>query len=78
LALYWAEALANQTVDTDLKAQFETLYQTISTNEKTIVDELISVQGSEVDVKGYYFLNDDLASDAMRPSKTFNMALSSL
>ena len=78
LALYWAEALANQTEDTELKATFENLYNSISENETTIVEELISVQGEAVDVKGYYLPNDDVASVAMRPSNTFNTALSTL
>lgn len=78
LALYWAEALANQDVDAELQTQFTELYNNFSNNEQTIVDELIAAQGSAVDVKGYYFPNDDVASVAMRPSKTLNTALSSL
>ena len=78
LALYWAEALANQNEDAELKAKFEDLYKSISGNETTIVDELISAQGAAVDVKGYYFPNDDVASVAMRPSATFNNALATL
>ncbi|MFN0257498.1 NADP-dependent isocitrate dehydrogenase [Pedobacter ureilyticus] len=78
LALYWAEALAAQTKDADLKAKFETLAKTLAENEAKISAELIEAQGKAQDVGGYYNPNDELASKAMRPSATLNNALASL
>ena len=78
LAFYWAEALAAQTKDADLKAKFETLAKTLAENEAKISAELIEAQGKAQDVGGYYNPNDDLASKAMRPSATLNNALASL
>lgn len=75
LAMYWAEALANQTEDPELAAKFTNLAQTLSENETKINEELISVQGNTVDIKGYFNPNDKLVSDAMRPSKTLNTIL---
>lgn len=72
LSLYWAEALSNQTEDSDLKAQFTEIYNKLSTDEESIVQELISVQGKSADVGGYYFFDDSKASQVMRPSETFN------
>lgn len=72
LSLYWAEALSNQTDDADLKAQFTEMYNKLSTDEESIVQELISVQGKNADVGGYYFFDDSKASQVMRPSETFN------
>ncbi len=72
LALYWAEALAEQKKDPELKARFVTLYEALKSNEESIVKELITVQGKPMDVGGYYFPDDKKASSAMRPSLTFN------
>ncbi|VAV86047.1 Isocitrate dehydrogenase [NADP]; Monomeric isocitrate dehydrogenase [NADP] [hydrothermal vent metagenome] len=72
LAMYWAEALANQNKDTELSGQFASIYNLLSENESKIVEELNSVQGSAVDLKGYYEPNEDITSKAMRPSNTFN------
>jgi len=72
LALYWAEALANQDQDADLKASFASLYQSLSENETAIVSELNEVQGSPVDMGGYYLPNVDLVAKEMRPSETLN------
>ncbi|MUU76816.1 NADP-dependent isocitrate dehydrogenase [Winogradskyella endarachnes] len=72
LALYWAEALANQDNDADLKAEFTEIYKALSYNEETIVKELIDCQGNSVNIEGYYLPNEDLVSNAMRPSKAFN------
>ncbi|WP_458626184.1 NADP-dependent isocitrate dehydrogenase [Winogradskyella sp. PC D3.3] len=77
LALYWAEALANQDKDAELKAQFKTLYDSLSSMEDTIVKELIDCQGEPVDVDGYYLPNEALISEAMRPSKALNSILNS-
>lgn len=76
LAMYWAEALANQTEDSDLSSKFSDLYNSLSDNEEKINTELIDVQGNPVDIQGYYNPNDELASTAMRPSETLNGILS--
>ncbi|XGA79037.1 NADP-dependent isocitrate dehydrogenase [Halomonas sp. CH40] len=75
LALYWAEALAAQDEDADMKALFARLAETLKANEETIVAELNGVQGQPVDLKGYYHPNGELANQVMRPSKTLNEAL---
>ncbi|NKI32587.1 NADP-dependent isocitrate dehydrogenase [Croceivirga thetidis] len=78
LANYWAEALANQSQDKDLKATFEKISQEIKKQEETILNELLSVQGEPVDVGGYYLPDFELVSNAMRPSSTFNSILEDL
>lgn len=75
LALYWAEALANQDKDADLKEEFTSIYNALSSKEEQIVAELIDCQGEPVDIEGYYFPNETLTSSAMRPSKTLNSIL---
>ncbi len=75
LALYWAEALANQDKDVALKEEFSTIYNALSSKEEQIVAELIDCQGSPVEIEGYYFPNETLTSSAMRPSKTLNSIL---
>ena len=77
LALYWAEALANQDKDAALKAEFSKIYQELSANEKTIVKELIDCQGEPVNIEGYYLPNEELISNAMRPSKALNAIIKS-
>ena len=78
LAFYWAEALAAQSKDAALAAQFAPLAKAFTENEVKIVQELNSVQGKAVDIGGYYKPDDALASKAMRPSDTFNQALAAL
>ncbi|WP_415768252.1 NADP-dependent isocitrate dehydrogenase [Pseudomonas sp. LB3P38] len=78
LALYWAQALAAQTEDAALQAQFGELAKTLAENEATIVAELNAVQGKPVDIGGYYHANAELISKAMRPSNTFNAAIAAL
>lgn len=78
LALYWAEALANQTKDAELKAKFEKIYKQLSENEKKINDELIGAQGKPQDIGGYYRPDDVKASKAMRPSATLNAIIDSI
>jgi isocitrate dehydrogenase len=78
LALYWAEALAAQTKDAELKAKFAPLAKALADNESKITDELIGAQGKPQEIGGYYNPNDELASKAMRPSATLNDALASL
>ena len=72
LAMYWAEALANQSDDAQLATRFKGIAEALSAAEATIVDELNAAQGEAVDVGGYYMPSDDLASAAMRPSATLN------
>ncbi|MDG1429509.1 MAG: NADP-dependent isocitrate dehydrogenase [Crocinitomicaceae bacterium] len=76
IAMYWAEALAAQSDDADLKANFSSLASDLATNEAKIVAELNDVQGAAVDLDGYYFPNAAKASTAMRPSETLNELIS--
>ena len=78
LAMYWAQALAAQTEDTELQAQFAPLAEKLTSNEAAIVKELNDAQGKPVDIKGYYFPDEKLSEQAMRPSPLFNDALASL
>lgn len=75
LALYWAEALANQNKDSDLKAEFSKLYEALSSKEDVITKELIDCQGQPVDMEGYYKPNEKLVTNAMRPSDVLNAIL---
>ena len=75
LAKYWSEALANQSENAELKEQLQALASTLSEKESQIVDELNSAQGKSVDIGGYFNPNSEKASQAMRPSATFNAAL---
>ena len=78
LALYWAQALADQSEDPELQAQFSVLAQQLANNENVIVNELNAAQGSAVDVGGYFRPDHALVSKAMRPSATFNELLNSM
>ncbi|WP_406390897.1 NADP-dependent isocitrate dehydrogenase [Streptomyces sp. NBC_00887] len=78
LALYWAQELAQQTADAKLAEAFSTLAKTLAEQERTIVDELIAVQGSPVDIGGYYQPDPAKAAAVMRPSATFNQAIATL
>ncbi|MGA9268430.1 MAG: NADP-dependent isocitrate dehydrogenase [Rhodomicrobium sp.] len=78
LALYWAQALAEQTKDKDLQARFKPLAQTLAKNESKILAELAAAQGKPQDIGGYYRPDFEKASAAMRPSPTLNAALASL
>jgi len=78
LALYWAEALAAQDKDTDLKTQFTTVAKQLAESEEKIINELNAAQGSKVDIGGYYLPDDALTNTAMRPSVTFNKVIASL
>jgi isocitrate dehydrogenase len=78
LALYWAQELASQTDDAELAQRFAPLAQQLADAEEQIVAELAEVQGSPVDVGGYYRPDPDRVAAAMRPSATFNEALASL
>lgn len=76
LALYWAQALAKQTIDTALQVRFAPLAAELAQNESTIVAELAAVQGQPVDLGGYYQPQATLLLQVMRPSATFNRILS--
>ena len=78
LALYWAQELANQDKDPALKERFTPFAKALADNEETIINELNAVQGKPVDLQGYYFADDDVVKQVMRPSNTFNEVLASL
>ncbi|TDP57403.1 NADP-dependent isocitrate dehydrogenase [Flavobacterium dankookense] len=78
LTLYWAQALANQNNDTELKAIFTPIANELTTNESKINQELIDSQGIKNDIGGYYKPNTDLLNAKMRPSKTLNEILAQL
>lgn len=78
LSLFWAEALAAQDTDAELKRDFVSLAKELRDNEDKIVAELNSAQGQAVDLGGYYLLDDAKASKQMRPSELFNKALAAL
>jgi isocitrate dehydrogenase len=78
LALYWAQALAEQTGDRDIQARFATLAKTLADNEVKINAELIAAQGRPVDMGGYYHPDFEKTSKVMRPSATLNAALASI
>jgi isocitrate dehydrogenase len=72
IALYWAEAVASQTVDAALAARFAPIAKALATNEAKIVTELNAAQGVPVDIGGYYHPDDAMAFSALRPSPTLN------
>jgi len=78
LAVYWAEALAAQTRDADLQQQFAAIAKQLSDNETKIIDELNGVQGSPIDIGGYYHPDPARAAAAMRPSATLNSIIDSI
>jgi isocitrate dehydrogenase len=75
LAMYWAEALAAQNDDAELKAKFTTVAKTLAENEAKIIGELNGAQGKHVEIGGYYHPDMKLVGAAMRPSATLNAAL---
>ena len=78
IALYWAQALAAQGADLELKDTFSPVARALQENEQKIVEELASVQGKPVDIGGYYLPDDAMASKAMRPSMVFNKILAEI
>ncbi|MGW9413126.1 NADP-dependent isocitrate dehydrogenase [Arthrobacter cupressi] len=78
LASYWAQELAKQTADAELAASFAKVAEALTSGEETIVGELLAVQGSPVEIGGYYRPDADKASAVMRPSETFNTVLAGL
>ncbi|HJV26281.1 MAG TPA: NADP-dependent isocitrate dehydrogenase, partial [Aromatoleum sp.] len=75
LAMYWAEALAAQNEDAQLKAHFAPLAKTLAENEQKIIAELSAVQGKPADIGGYYFADQAKVNAVMRPSATLNETL---
>jgi len=78
IALYWTQALAAQTQDAELKALFTPIAEELTANEAKIVSELNAVQGTPVDVGGYFLPDEAKANKALRPSETFNQILAKL
>ena len=78
LALYWIQALAEQSEDAQLKAQFEPVAKSLTADEAKVVAELNGVQGQAVDIGGYYHPDQAKTRQAMRPSATLNAALEQL
>lgn len=77
VAMYWAEALSKQTDNSEIASIFAPLAANLRDNETTIMDELNKVQGPSINIGGYYFPNDDLATAAMRPSPVLNQIIDS-
>lgn len=75
LALYWAQELAGQNDDEELRDRFAALAESLGENEDAIVTELAEVQGESVDIGGYYYPDSEKTTAVMRPSKTFNEVL---
>ena len=78
LAMYWAQALADQNEDAELKKHFAPLAKDLADNESTIIAEFKAVQGKPVDIGGYYKADSDKTKKVMRPSATFNAALAKI
>ena len=78
LTLFWAEALAAQSTDSDLNALFSPIADKLRAEEVKIINELSEAQGNSVDLGGYYLLDEEKAVSAMRPSSTFNEIICSI
>ncbi|MEE9432576.1 MAG: NADP-dependent isocitrate dehydrogenase [Melioribacteraceae bacterium] len=78
LAMYWAKALAEQNEDTDIQTRFAKVAKELEDNESKIVEELITVQGTPVDLGGYYLPNEEVTTKVMRPSETLNAIIDSM
>jgi isocitrate dehydrogenase len=78
LAMYWAQAVAEQTDDSALAEKFSAVASALAENESAIVEELNAAQGQAVDTGGYYNPNDDMAGAAMRPSATLNAIIDTI
>ncbi|MDK2832085.1 MAG: isocitrate dehydrogenase [Methanolobus sp.] len=78
LAMYWAQTLADQEKDSELKAIFEPVAEALMENEEKIANELLEAQGKAMDIKGYYAPDEELKSQAMRPSATLNGIIDSI
>lgn len=78
LAMYWAEGIANQNKNQELKSSFSKISADLKQNEEKIISELNQIQGKPSNIGGYYQPDDSLANTAMRPNSTFNTILESL
>ena len=78
LTLYWAQTLAEQDEDEEMRTRFGQLARKLEESESKIVEELIAVQGDPVDIGGYYLPDSDKVESQMRPSKTFNTIIESM
>ena len=78
LTMYWAQALAEQDEDMELKGKFTPVAEALANQAEIILQELIEAQGKPVDIKGYYYPDSELVFAAMRPSKTFNTILAGI
>jgi isocitrate dehydrogenase len=76
--MYWAQALAQQDQDAQLKAQFAGIAERLEGNEDTINEELMAAQGNPVNLQGYYIPDPLTAEKAMRPSRTFNSIIDTI
>lgn len=75
LALYWAEALAQQNEDKELKDEFTKVFETLNSNKESILKELIEAQGKPVDIGGYFMPDEEKVARQMRPSQTLNTVI---
>jgi isocitrate dehydrogenase len=78
LAMYWAEGIANQNKNQELKSSFSKISADLKQNEEKIISELNQIQGNPSNIGGYYQPDNSLANTAMRPNLTFNTILESL
>jgi len=78
LAMYWAQEISAQNIDDDLKNEFTGIANNLISNEANIVQELKDMQGSKIEIGGYYRPNDAQVSSAMRPSKLFNAIINTI
>lgn len=78
LSMYWAQALASQDKDSEMKSRFQTIAKKLEENEEKINEELLSVQGRPADIDGYYIPDHAKTEKEMRPSKTFNDIIDNL
>ncbi|UOB17285.1 NADP-dependent isocitrate dehydrogenase [Abyssalbus ytuae] len=75
LSLYWAQQLAEQNKDLNLKKSFQPIAEALKNNENKIIEELNNAQGHTINIGGYYFPDEEKTAHAMRPSNTFNSIL---
>jgi isocitrate dehydrogenase len=78
LAMYWANELAKQTIDTEMKTSFESIASELKNNETAIQSELNNAQGAAEDMQGYYYPSTDFVIERMRPSKTLNTIIDNI
>ena len=78
LAMYWADALATQTDDSELRTKFTQVAQALAGQEADILQELLDAQGEAVEIGGYFHPSDELTGNAMRPSATLNATLAAI